>query len=109
MGKPKGSIGETKLKIMAILQNNESTNTKSYGYGIWSTLNKKLFSYLSEDGLRNVYHHLKDLQNMDLIKKDATEIVKGAPKRHTYKLTTKGKKLQRKYEKYLTPLRVTSK
>lgn len=107
MGKPKGSIGETKFKILAILHHNEALGITSYGYGIWAILNKKYFSSLSEDGLRNVYHHLKGLRRLGLIKKDAVQIIQGAPKRRIYRLTRKGRRLQEKFEKYMTPLKIS--
>lgn len=108
MGKPKGSIGETKLKILAILHNNEASGISSYGYGIWTTITKRFYSCLGEDGLRNVYHHLEDLYDMGLIKRSALKTIKGAPKRRIYRLTKKGRRLREKFEKYLEPLQISN-
>ncbi len=103
MGKPEGSIGETKLKILAILHNDEAIGTASYGYGVWETMNDKFYSSLGEDGLRNIYHHLRELHSLSLIEKGTVQAAEKAPERHTYRLTNKGRQLRNKYEKYLKP------
>ena len=104
MGKPKGSIGETKLKILAILHHNEKWGIPSYGYGIWKTLRERCYSCLGSDGLRNVYHHLHDLKDKGLIINYTKQSTEGASERRLYSLTIKGVKLQRKFNGYLKAL-----
>ena len=105
MGKPKGSIGETKLKILAILSHNDHTRTPSYGYNIWKILNEQYYDCLGENGLRNVYHHLHDLQSQKLIINHMRQSIEDTPERRLYQLTEKGMTLQKQFERYLKPLR----
>jgi len=107
VGKPRGSIGETKLKVMAILRHEEQAGITSYGYGIWKVMKERYHSCLSEDGLRNIYHHLEDLNDLGLIRKVSIHSVKGAPKRRLYSLTEKGRDLQNKFARYLAVLQVS--
>lgn len=107
MGKPRGSIGETKLKILAILCHNEALEISSYGYGIWSTLNRRLNSYFGEDGLRNAYHQLDDLCDLGLVKRGTIQTMNGASDRRIYHLTEKGRRLHERFEKYLASLRTS--
>jgi DNA-binding PadR family transcriptional regulator len=104
MGKPKGSIGETKLKILAIINHNNHSGIPSYGYGLWKTLEKKYYCCLGKHGLRNVYHHLNDLQNIGLITKNQDQNLNGSTERHSYYLTKKSKEIQEKFKRYLEPL-----
>ena len=108
MGRPRGSIGDTKLKLLAILHYNEKTGEFSYGYGIWKMMNQRYNCCLGEDGLRNVYHHLENLHNLGLVVKNSNHLVEGAPERHLYGLTTKGRSLHREYEQYMIPSANTS-
>jgi DNA-binding PadR family transcriptional regulator len=108
VGKPRGSIGETKLKVMAILHHEELTGITSYGYGVWKVMKERYHSCLNEDGLRNIYHHLEDLNDLGLIRKVSIQSVKGAPKRRIYSLTEKGRDLQNKYGRYLEVLQVSN-
>ena len=107
MGKPRGSIGETKLKVMAILRYEEGAGITSYGYGIWKVMKERYHSCLSEDSLRNIYHHLEDLNNLGLIRKISIQSVEGSPKRRVYSLTEKGRDLQNKFARYLEVLQVS--
>lgn len=108
MGKPRGSIGETKLKVMAILHHEERVGVTSYGYGIWKVMKERYHSCLSEDGLRNIYHHLEDLNDLGLIRKVSIQSVKGTPRRRVYRLTEKGRDLQNKFARYLDYLQVSN-
>lgn len=108
MGKPRGSIGETKWKIMAIVCHDEALGYTSYGYGIWKKMKENYHSCLGEDGLRNVYHHLKDLYNLELIRKISIQSVEGAPERSLYGLTEKGRGLKDRFSIYLTVLKKSS-
>ncbi|MCD6504305.1 helix-turn-helix transcriptional regulator [Candidatus Bathyarchaeota archaeon] len=104
MPRPKGSLGETKLKILAIICFNERCNEHSYGYNVWLKLKEKFHCYMNDGGLRNVYHHLESLHRLGLITKNGNVRVNGAPPRMTYVLTESGKALRNKYEKYLRVL-----
>ena len=101
MPRPLGTIGETKLKILAVIYYNELHGIDSYGYNIWKTLKKKFRIYLDERYLRDLYHHLKDLNNAGLIKKGIKQPTERAPKRQLYTLTEKGKKLEKEFNGYL--------
>jgi DNA-binding PadR family transcriptional regulator len=92
-----GSIGETKLKILAIIHNNGA----SHGYSIWTTLKKRFNCYLDDLSLRNVYHHLHDLKKLGLVERSLSQTNKNAPKKHLYKLTDKGKTLEERFRKYM--------
>ena len=97
MPRPHGSIGETKLKILAIICNNGA----SHGYGIWATLKNSYNCYLDDLNLRNVYHHLHDLKKLGLVERSLSQPNKNSPKKHPYRLTDKGKTLEEKFRKYL--------
>jgi len=94
MPRPVGTIGETKLKILAIIYRNELQGITSYGYNIWTILKKKFHCYLDDSYLRNVYRHLKDLNGVGLVKKGTNHLTNGAPKRQLYSLTDKGRQLK---------------
>ena len=100
MPRPHGSIGETKCKILAIIYRNEINGNESYGYNIWSLMKTQFHCYLENINLRNVYRHLKDLEEAGLIRKRTKQGVKNAPNRQLYSLTEKGKQLKVKFEKY---------
>ena len=95
------TIGETKRKVLAIIYDNEIHGTPSYGYNIWLTLEKKFHSYLDDRDLRNVYHHLKDLNKAGLVEKGANQLSNNAPGRQLYTLTQKGKEWKPKFKRYL--------
>jgi len=101
MPRPSGAIGETKLKILAIIYWNELQGITSYGYNIWKILKKKFHCYLDDRYLRNVYSHLKDLNEVGLVKKGEKQPMKDAPKRQLYSLTDKGRQLKQKFNRYL--------
>jgi len=93
MPRKQGSIGKTKLMMLAIIYYLEKRRgEKPYGYAIWQILKKVFKSYLKPMDVRNIYRHLRDLTNMKYIKKVEVETVKGAPDRQLYALTDKGKK-----------------
>lgn len=111
MPRPTGTIGETKLKILAIIFHNELQGTASYGYNIWGSLKHKFYVYMDDGDLRNVYRHLKELANLGLIERGMHQPVKGAPKRWPYSLTNKGRELKPKFDRYLkilSPIRAAS-
>jgi DNA-binding PadR family transcriptional regulator len=108
MGKPKGSIGETKLKILAILHHNASGGIASYGYGVWKTMTTRYHTCLGDDGLRNIYHHLEDLRQRGLVTRGSHQPVKGVPPRRLYHLTEQGNRLRPKFDRYLTIIAATS-
>ena len=97
MPRPHGSIGETKLKILAIIHHDGS----SHGYGIWTTLRERFHCYLDLQSRRNVYHHLYDLKRLGLVERNLSQTNKNAPKNHPYKLTDKGQALEERFRRYL--------
>jgi DNA-binding PadR family transcriptional regulator len=99
--RPVGTIGETKLKILAIIYNNELHGTITYGYDIWKVLMEVFHSYFDQCHLRNVYHHLKDLERLGLIRRSPVQTVKDAPKRQPYHLTDKGVEMKDNFSRYL--------
>lgn len=103
-----GTIGETKLKILAIMYQNELHGTTSYGYNIWTILKKKFHCYFDDGDIRNVYRHLKDLNEVGLIKKGTNQLAENAPERRLYSLTDNGRQLKQKFSKYLEILEATS-
>jgi DNA-binding PadR family transcriptional regulator len=108
MPRPFGTIGETKLKILAIICSNEVDDRPTYGYDVWKVLKKVFHSYLNPGDLRNIYRHLKDLENMGMIKKGTRQTAKGVPARQTYRLTEKGRALKEKFAAYLEVLEKSS-
>ena len=101
MPRPIGTIGETKFKILAIIYFNELRGIATYGYDIWRLLKESFHSYLDDGDLRDVYRHLEDLNEAELIKKGAKQATNTAPKRQLYSLTDKGKELKQKFSRYL--------
>ncbi|MFW6110532.1 MAG: helix-turn-helix transcriptional regulator [Thermoproteota archaeon] len=100
MPRPKGCLGETKLKILAIIYRNELNGKVSYGYAIWTTLKEELHCYLDLGNLRNVYRHLNDLLNLGLVRKSAGKSVDNAPRRQLYHLTKDGRQLKHDFKEY---------
>ena len=95
--RPHGSIGETKLKILAIIHH----NGVDHGYGIWKNLKEHFHLYLDEQSRRNVYHHLHDLNDLSLVERDSNQTRENASTTHPYRLTDRGKELEGKFRKYL--------
>ena len=98
MPKPKGTCGATKLKIMAVIYNNEQYGHESYGYNIWQSLKDEFYTYVNDNDVRNVYHHLNDLCTIGYIKKcpDSCDEIK-----QCYRITQSGINLEEKYKPYL--------
>jgi len=101
MPRPTGTIGETKLKILAVICFNESRGTGTYGYDIWKVLKEGFHTYFDEGNLRNVYRHLKDLERLGLISRGPQQTVKGVPRRQPYSLTEKGRDIKPKFTRYV--------
>lgn len=101
MPKPKGTIGATKFKILAIICRSNLIGDNSYGYDIWKTMKKRFHYYLDEIDLRNVYRHLKDLEEDGLIQKSTKQNNGNSPERQFYLITEQGKQLKAKFNKYL--------
>ena len=95
-----GSIGETKLKILAIIRYNGA----HHGYGIWTTLKERFHHYLDEQDRRNVYHHLHDLNDLGLITRGLGQTNGNSSTIHPYRLTDKGRKLEGRFRRYLDVL-----
>lgn len=107
MPKPKGTTGATKMKIMAIIYHNIEFEKECYGYDIWQSLKKFFYTYLKEGDVRNVYRHLKELSELELIEKIDASLLK-EENRCYYKLTVKGKEIRLKYAPYLEIVRRSS-
>ena len=90
-------MGETKLKILAIIHHNNT----SHGYGIWTSLKEKFHCYFDDKSLRNVYHHLHDLKKLGLIKNNSSQNNLNAPQNLQYELTDEGRLLKDKFNLYL--------
>jgi DNA-binding PadR family transcriptional regulator len=108
MPKPQGSIGETKFKILAIIYRNDVNKSISYGYSIWTDMKKRFYCYLDEANLRNVYRHLKDLEEAGLIEKSKKQTGGNSPERQLYLLTESGRQLRNRFNKYLQILEVAT-
>jgi DNA-binding PadR family transcriptional regulator len=99
--KPKGSIGSTKMKIMAIIHYNTKNEKDCYGYGIWQYLKKIFHTYLNDCDIRNVYHHLNDLCDMKYLEKK-NEF--NQDNRGLYRITSDGLSVEGQYKLYLSIL-----
>jgi DNA-binding PadR family transcriptional regulator len=108
MPKPQGSIGETKIKILAIIYRNDVNKSISYGYSIWTVMKKRFYCYLDDADLRNVYRHLKDLEEVGLIEKSKKQTGGNSPERQLYLLTESGRQLKSRFNKYLQILEVAT-
>ncbi len=101
MPKPKGTCGATKMKILAVIYNHEQRDMESYGYNIWQCLKEYFYTYMNDNDIRNVYHHLNDLCGLGYIKKcsqDDDEI------KQCYKITQAGINIEEKYRPFLNVL-----
>jgi DNA-binding PadR family transcriptional regulator len=108
MPKPQGTIGETKFKILAIIYRNNIEGNDSYGYNIWTLMKKRFYCYLDGANLRNVYRHLKDLEEAGLIEKSKKQTGRNSPERQLYLLTESGRQLKDCFNKYLQLLQVAT-
>jgi len=102
--KPKGTIGGTKMKIMAVVCYNAECELRSYGYSIWQVLKAHFHIYINDGDIRNVYHHLKGLCALDLLAREEASGA-GFSKKCYYHLTEKGWSFKQKYEPYLEIVR----
>lgn len=100
MTRPQRTIGETKLKILAIIHDNGA----SHGYNIWMLLKARYHCYLDDACLRNVYHHLRDLKQRGLVERTLSQTNTSAPANHPYILTDRGILFEEKFKKYLNIL-----
>jgi len=93
MPRKRGTIGKTKLMMLAIIYHLEKQREKPYGYAIWQILKTVFKSHLKPTDIRNIYHHLQDLTKMEYLRKGEMQTVKGFPDRQIYVLTEKGRKI----------------
>jgi DNA-binding PadR family transcriptional regulator len=98
--KPKGTTGATKMKIMAIVCHYCDCGKESYGYVIWQSLKDYFHMYINDCDVRNVYHHLKELCELELLER-IESLNSDASKRCLYQLTEKGRDMRIKYAPYL--------
>jgi hypothetical protein len=95
------------MKIMAIICHNQDSGVESYGYMIWQSLKELFHIYLNDCDVRNVYHHLKELHELDLIMRmDSSQT--DANKRCFYMVTGKGLEMKGRYDPYITILEKSS-
>ena len=101
MPKPKGTCGATKMKILAVMHINQQTGEASYGYNIWQSLKENFYTYMNDNDIRNVYHHLNDLCSLGYIRKcpDTSDEIK-----QCYKITHAGSGIEEKYRHFLEVL-----
>jgi chromosome condensin MukBEF complex kleisin-like MukF subunit len=98
MPKPMGSIGSTKKKILAIIYKNCKEGEDCYGYSIWQCLKENFLIYLNDCDIRNVYHHLNDLCEMNYIH----QIESGEEDNRTlYRIAPGGLGIRDQYQQYL--------
>jgi len=102
--KPRGTIGSTKMKIMAVICYNAECGLRPCGYGIWRALKTQFHIYINDGDVRNVYHHLKELRSLELLAREEGP-GSGSTKRCTYSLTEKGRDLRHRYAPYLEIVR----
>lgn len=98
MPKPAGTCGATKMKIMAIICYNGENGNESYGYSIWQTLKEHFHMYITDDDIRNVYHHLNGLCEVNLISREDAQ---SGDMRCFYNMTEQGFASKEKYRQYL--------
>lgn len=98
MPKPKGTCGATKMKILAVIYNNEQYGHESYGYNIWQSLKKEFYTYMNDNDIRNVYHHLNDLCSLGYIKKcpEGSDEIK-----QCYRITQSGVNIEEKFRHFI--------
>jgi DNA-binding PadR family transcriptional regulator len=102
MPKPKGTCGATKMKILAVIYSHEQYGKESYGYNIWLCLKEHFYTYLNDNDIRNVYHHLNDLCSLGYITKcpeSSNEI------KQCYRITQSGVILEEKYRPFVDILK----
>ena len=105
MTKPRGTCGATKMKILAVIYTNEKYGQESYGYNIWQCLKDQFYTYMNDNDIRNVYHHLNDLCSLGYIKKcseNSDEI------KQCYKITQTGVNIEEKYRHFIEILETVS-
>lgn len=98
MPKPRGTCGATKMKIMAVIYNNEQYGLESYGYNIWQSLKEEFYTYINDNDIRNVYHHLNDLCSLGYIRKcpESSNAIK-----QCYRITQSGINMEEKYRPFV--------
>ena len=101
MPKPIGTCGATKMKILAIMSIDYSNGQDSYGYDIWQRLKDNFYTYMNDNDVRNVYHHLNDLCSLGYIAKRSED--EECPKCY-YTLTPMGDGLRHRYTHFINIL-----
>jgi DNA-binding PadR family transcriptional regulator len=94
--KPQGTCGATKMKILAIIYQSNSAGHESYGYDIWKIMKEQFHTYLNDNDIGNVYHHLNDLCTLNYVAR-ADEDGRCC----YYKITEDGLAIKPKYDQYL--------
>jgi DNA-binding PadR family transcriptional regulator len=92
------------MKIMAVIRHNCERGEVAYGYTIWQSLKDIFHIYLTDSDVRNVYHHLKELADLDYIVRDE-KYQEDAVRRCLYNMTEKGMALEDRYLPYLAIVR----
>ena len=105
MPKPKGTCGATKMKILAIMAYEADIGKMSYGYDIWQRLKDNFYTYMGDNDVRNVYHHLNDLCGLGYVAKG--DEIEECSKCY-YTLTPNGSRLKHRYQQFLDILESTA-
>jgi threonine synthase len=82
-------LGPTKLQVLQILSDNEE-----YGYQVWKKLDDRFGTSVK---VPVVYQHLKELENMGLIRRTGVREIGGTPERRYYTIMEKGRSALTKF------------
>jgi DNA-binding PadR family transcriptional regulator len=85
------------MKILAIIYQSNDAGHESYGYDIWKIMKNQFHTYLNDNDIGNVYHHLNDLCALNYVTRADEE----GGRCCYYKITDEGLALKSKYDQYL--------
>jgi DNA-binding PadR family transcriptional regulator len=97
MPKPEGTLGSTKMKILALICENNDCGKESYGYDLWKGLKEHFHIFLNENDIGNVYNHLNDLCRSNYLYREN----EGLDGRCYYKITQTGLELRSRFSQYI--------
>lgn len=100
-------MGSTKMKILAVICFMSESGLVCYGYNIWQALKSYFHTYLNDDDVRNVYHHLKDLCELGLVNRMNVDDP-SCSWNCIYALSEKGRGIQTRFDRYLEIARLMS-
>ena len=98
MPKPKGTCGATKQPHMPVHYNKEQHGQETSGHNIWHNPNTEFYTYLNDNDIRNVYHHLNDLCTLGYIQKcpEGSDDIK-----QCYRITQSGVNIEEKFRPFV--------